>query len=123
MAEHYTRSTESVTKFCNTCGRITEHSVSDGRVGRCKEHHAPELTKKQQENRERLERAKTSGEREVRGEGLGRNIKEQLLKAPQLEGLAPCGDPNCAGCYVVGFPDADTTNPSTVRIHPPRSDY
>lgn len=47
-------------------------------------------------------------------EQIGRNIRRQLEKRPQPEDLAPCGDPNCAGCYDVG---------EGVRIHPPRSDY
>jgi hypothetical protein len=38
MTEHYTRNTESVTKWCNRCGKRTQHQVSDGRVGRCMEH-------------------------------------------------------------------------------------
>jgi hypothetical protein len=40
MAEHYTRGTESVTRWCNACGRPTQHAVSGGRVGRCMEHEA-----------------------------------------------------------------------------------
>ena len=56
MAEHYTANTESVSKWCNACCRMTQHSVSGNRVGRCIEHTSPKLTKKQQENRERLER-------------------------------------------------------------------
>jgi ribosomal protein L44E len=40
MAEHYTRSTETVFEFCPTCMRVTEHHVSDARLGRCKEHGA-----------------------------------------------------------------------------------
>ena len=38
MAEHYTRGTECVLKLCRTCGRLTYHAVSAGRIGRCKEH-------------------------------------------------------------------------------------
>jgi hypothetical protein len=111
MPEHYTQSTESVTKFCSTCGRITEHIVSAGRIGRCKEHSAPELSKAQQKNRQRIGELQGSG----RGEGIGRNIKVQLEKAPQLEDLAECGQPHCNGCYELwdGGP----------KIHPPRSDY
>lgn len=48
------------------------------------------------------------------GEHLGRNIRRQLVKRPQPEDLAKCGDPHCAGCYDVG---------EGVWIHPPRSDY
>lgn len=56
MTEHNTRNTESVTAWCNACFRYTEHAVSDGRRGRCMEHQAPELSKKQQDNRQRLEK-------------------------------------------------------------------
>jgi hypothetical protein len=59
----------------------------------------------------------------ARGEGLGRNFKEQLPKRAQPEELAACGDPNCVGCYLVGDLHSDTTNAHPVRIHPPRSDY
>lgn len=48
MAEHYPRSTESILKHCNTCGRLTVHPVSGGRVGRCSEHQAVGPSKKQQ---------------------------------------------------------------------------
>ena len=42
MSEHYTKGTISVRKWCTTCGRETEHSVSDGRLGRCvNDHHPP----------------------------------------------------------------------------------
>lgn len=43
-------------KFCNACNRLTKHSVSDGRIGRCMEHDAPELSKKQQRERARRDR-------------------------------------------------------------------
>jgi hypothetical protein len=55
MAHHFTKSTESVTKFCWTCGRNTVHNVSGGHAGRCTEHDAPQFSKKQLANRERLE--------------------------------------------------------------------
>lgn len=43
MSEHFTRNTESVTRWCNKCGRVTEFAVSAGRLGRCTEHDvAPE---------------------------------------------------------------------------------
>jgi hypothetical protein len=106
MAEHYTANTESVTAWCNKCNHNTQHSVSGNRRGRCLEHEAPRFSKKQLENQKRIE---------VRqGEGLGRNIKTQLAKAPQCLELAACGDPLCAGCYDCG---------EGVRIHPPRSNY
>lgn len=56
MSEHYTANTESATRHCNTCGRRTQHGVSAGRIGRCLEHQAEGLSKKQIENRERLAR-------------------------------------------------------------------
>ena len=101
MTEHYTRNTESITKWCNHCNRPTDHIVSDGRVGRCMEHEARTLSKKQEENREKI----------ARGEGLGRNFKVQFLKCSQAE-IADCGSPDCAGCYEVG---------EGVKIHPPKS--
>ena len=83
-----------------------KHAVSNNRRGRCLEHEVPRYSKKQLENRERIEAQK--------GEGLGRNIKTQLAKASQPEGLADCGSEHCAGCYEVG---------DGIRVHPPRSDY
>ncbi len=56
MSQHYTANTESETKWCNKCHRMTQHMVSAGRIGRCMEHEAPHETKKQKRNRERLER-------------------------------------------------------------------
>lgn len=47
MAEHYTRNTESVTEWCNRCWKYTQHSVSGGRIGRCMEHDAPLLSRRQ----------------------------------------------------------------------------
>ena len=38
MSEHYTKNTESVTHWCNRCGRMTDHRVSAGRLGLCMEH-------------------------------------------------------------------------------------
>jgi len=48
MSEHYTQSTESDLKYCPRCQRRTEHAVSAGRIGRCREHAAPRFTQKQQ---------------------------------------------------------------------------
>ena len=58
----------------------------------------------------------------ARGEGLGRISLSSFPKRPQPEWLAPCGDPNCAGCYEVLeiLADGMEVHP---RIHPPRSDY
>ena len=53
--EHYTRNTESVLKWCNTCNRLTVHPTSGGRVGRCSEHEPPRETKAQQKAREKRE--------------------------------------------------------------------
>ena len=56
MSEHYTKNTESVTRFCRTCDRLTQHAVSDGRIGRCTEHQAPQYSKKQIARHERIAR-------------------------------------------------------------------
>jgi hypothetical protein len=47
-------------------------------------------------------------------EHRGRNITRQFEARPQLEDLAPCGSPHCAGCYDVG---------DGRKIHPPRNGY
>lgn len=49
MTEHYTRNTEYVWKWCERCGRMTEHPVSDSRVGRCKEDHGTKEKPKEAE--------------------------------------------------------------------------
>jgi ribosomal protein L44E len=51
MMEHFTRNTESITKFCRTCGRLTQHRVNNGRTGACLEHDAPKMTKAQQKKK------------------------------------------------------------------------
>jgi hypothetical protein len=38
MPHHSTKRTLEVTHWCNTCSRMTQHHVSDGRLGFCKEH-------------------------------------------------------------------------------------
>lgn len=38
--KHETRNTLETTKWCNTCGRRTQHRVDDRRVGPCLEHAA-----------------------------------------------------------------------------------
>jgi hypothetical protein len=58
VSEHYTKNTESVTRWCNRCARDTQHSVSAGRIGRCMEHAAPAETKAQQRRREKAEKAR-----------------------------------------------------------------
>ena len=45
--EHYPRGTISVTLWCNTCQRYTQHRVDDVRACRCMEHEAPHESKKQ----------------------------------------------------------------------------
>lgn len=47
MAEHYTRNTSGVLKFCNTCGKMTMHKVSNKRIGLCQEPHAVGMSQKQ----------------------------------------------------------------------------
>jgi hypothetical protein len=48
MPHHYTKDTTSAPAWCNHCWRNTQHSVSDGRLGRCMEHAAPYLSKAQE---------------------------------------------------------------------------
>jgi hypothetical protein len=57
VTEHYTTNTESVTRFCNRCGRPTQHRVSGGRVGRCMEHESPHESKRQVKARKSREEA------------------------------------------------------------------
>lgn len=59
MTEHYTTNTESVTRWCGTCSRPTQHSVTAGRVGRCMEHESPQLTRAQQKRAEEKSRPKS----------------------------------------------------------------
>jgi len=46
MAEHYTRNTTGVLKFCNTCNRMTMHKVSGKKVGLCTEDHHSKIKHK-----------------------------------------------------------------------------
>lgn len=46
MAEHYTRNTSGVLKWCPTCGRNTLHLVANKRVGLCSETHVKDTDKK-----------------------------------------------------------------------------
>jgi len=55
VSEHYTRNTESALRYCDRCGRVTKHAVSDGRLGRCTEHDAPHLSQRQARDRARRE--------------------------------------------------------------------
>lgn len=55
MTEHYTTNTESVTRWCNRCGKPTQYKVSGGRVGRCTEHESETLSKKQKAARQKRE--------------------------------------------------------------------
>ena len=60
MPHHYQKSITEAPEWCKTCHRITAHFVSDGRLGRCKEHEPPGLvdgmTKAQRERRKRQEK-------------------------------------------------------------------
>jgi len=38
LPHHYTKDTTEAPYWCEKCFRITQHSVSGGRLGRCKEH-------------------------------------------------------------------------------------
>jgi hypothetical protein len=53
MAHHYTKNTESDTKWCNVCMNLTQHKVSDGRIGRCMEHEQPAESARQKKEREK----------------------------------------------------------------------
>lgn len=55
MSHHYTRNTESDTKWCNICGRLTQHFVSGGRIGRCMEHESKAESKRQEKARKKRE--------------------------------------------------------------------
>ena len=38
--KHETKNTVAILKWCNTCGKMTMHGVSDRRVGLCQEHNS-----------------------------------------------------------------------------------
>lgn len=61
MTEHYTRNTESVTLWCNKCNRLTQFMVSNGRLGRCKEHEASVESKEQERKRKKKEQENKEG--------------------------------------------------------------
>lgn len=62
MSEHFTRTTESVTRWCNKCGRPTQFAVSNGRLGRCIEHEAgPESETKKSARRAAEARGRQKG--------------------------------------------------------------
>ena len=46
--QHYQRNVIAITKWCETCGKMTRHRVSDRRVGSCMESHVTGLSKKQE---------------------------------------------------------------------------
>jgi hypothetical protein len=46
--QHYQRNVIAITKWCDVCGRLTSHRVSDRRVGSCMESHVTGLSKKQE---------------------------------------------------------------------------
>lgn len=62
MSEHYSKGTESDTRWCTTCHRFTQHSVSGNRLGRCMEHDAPTYSKKQIRDRQERERQEKQGD-------------------------------------------------------------
>jgi hypothetical protein len=39
MTEHFTRNTESLRCWCYSCNDMTDHAVTDGNIGRCKNDH------------------------------------------------------------------------------------
>jgi hypothetical protein len=39
MSEHFTRNTECLWTWCRHCQKMTEHQVTQGRLGRCIEDH------------------------------------------------------------------------------------
>jgi len=47
MSFHYTKDTTSAPSWCGRCDRVTEHFVSDGRLGHCLEHISQKHTKAQ----------------------------------------------------------------------------
>jgi hypothetical protein len=55
MAEHYTRNTTGVLKFCNRCGKMTLHKVSGKKIGLCTEdHHVNHIKKEYVEDEPKL---------------------------------------------------------------------
>jgi hypothetical protein len=85
MTEHYTANTESVSKWCNHCGRNTQHGVSAGRVGRCLEHDAPKYSKRQLENQKKAEK-KAANERQNPGLFDNKKSVSESLHANKCEG-------------------------------------
>jgi hypothetical protein len=55
MKHHETKNTVSVSAWCNTCGRTTQHACSGKRRGHCLEHEAAGLSKKQEQARKKRE--------------------------------------------------------------------
>lgn len=55
MPQHWPKSTVEVSAWCNTCGKMTPHRVSDGRLGGCKnEHLRPAQEKKPEDTQGKL---------------------------------------------------------------------
>lgn len=48
MTQHYQRNVTAITKWCETCGKMTRHRVSDRRVGSCLNTHSEGMSKKQE---------------------------------------------------------------------------
>jgi ribosomal protein L44E len=57
MAEHYTKNTKAVSKWCPTCDKSTMHRVDFKRIGPCTEHEAPSLSKEQEKRQAAQEKA------------------------------------------------------------------
>lgn len=62
MPEHYPRNVKSISSWCSTCRRVTQHRVDDRRRGTCLEHNREGLSKAQQKRREEMERKKQQPE-------------------------------------------------------------
>lgn len=55
--QHYQRNVTGVSKFCDTCGKLTLHRVDDRRVGSCLEHAPTGLSKAQEKRQKEKEEA------------------------------------------------------------------
>ncbi len=61
MPHHFRKDVTEAYEFCKTCNKLTLHFVSDGRLGRCKEHSvgdADGLSKEQRKRRDEQEKEK-----------------------------------------------------------------
>ena len=55
MPEHYPKNVISVSAWCDTCRRLTQHRVDHKRLGSCTEHAAEGLSRKQEKTRQEQE--------------------------------------------------------------------